>query len=108
MSLPQVTGYICRTCGWTDFHPVKLCPRCNGEVTQTILPGKGRIVTYTEIRYPPKGFENQAPYVVAIIDIENGPRVIARISNSIREVKVGSMVTLASSKESPLEFRLST
>jgi len=103
----QLTGYVCRKCGWADFHPVNLCPRCSGEVKQSTFAGEGKIVTYTVIRYPPKGFENQAPYVVAIIDIENGPRVIGRVSNSVDEVKIGSSVTLLSTREDALEFRLS-
>jgi uncharacterized OB-fold protein len=66
----------------------------------------GRVVTFTAIRYPPKGFENQAPYVVAIIDIEGGPRVIGRLSNSSDEVKIGADVVLKSNKEGSLEFQL--
>ena len=109
MSSPlQVTGYVCRNCGWTDFHPVSQCPRCNGGIRQSAIAGEGKVVTYTAIRYPPKGFENQAPYVVAIIDIDKGPRVIGRISNSADEVKIGSSVSLISSKECVLQFQLSS
>lgn len=64
-------------------------------------------MTYTAIRYPPKGFEKQAPYVVAVIDLKNGLRVVGRISNPANEVKIGSEVALTSSKEGTLEFRLS-
>ena len=74
---------------------------------QSAFAGTGRIATFTIIRYPPKGFENQAPYVVAIIDIENGPRVVGRVSNSADEVKIGSAVALMSSKQGALEFQLS-
>jgi hypothetical protein len=109
MSFPlQLTDYVCRNCGWTDFRPVNCCPRCNGDITQSAIAGEGKVVTYTAIRYPPKGFENQAPYVVAIIDIDKGPRIIGRISNSADEVKIGSTVSLISSKEGALEFQLSS
>jgi len=99
-------AYVCPSCGWADFHRAGLCPRCAGAVKELAFEGKGKIVTYTTIRYPPKGFENRAPYVVAIIDIENGPRVIGRVSNSPDEVKIGSAVSLSSAKEGALEFRL--
>ena len=108
MSLQQIESYVCGACGWADFHPVGKCPRCHGEINPETLPGKGRIVTYTEIRYPPSGFENKAPYVVAIIDIEHGPRVIGRISNPVKELKTGAAVSLVSAKENVLEFLLST
>lgn len=107
MPIPQITFYVCRNCGWADFHPVGQCPRCNGEVNQSTPPSEGKIVTYTSIRYPPKGFENEAPYIVAIVDLKKGPRVIGRISNSEDEMKIGSSVSLESSKDGVLEFRLS-
>jgi uncharacterized OB-fold protein len=58
------------------------------------------------IRYPPKGFEGEAPYVVAIIDIENGPRVIGRISTSPNEIEVGSEVELTGNRNHVLKFRV--
>ena len=99
--------YECQKCGWSDFHESKKCPRCQGEVGQTVVPGLGKIVTFTAIRYPPKGYESQAPYVVAIIKLENGPKVIGRVANPIDDVTVGSDVALASENVDTLEFRLS-
>jgi hypothetical protein len=108
MSTLRVSAYVCRGCGWSDFHPAPECPRCHGDITQSEFVGAGKIVTFTTIRYPPKGFENQAPYVVAIIDIDKGPRVIGRVSNSADDVRIGSSVSLKSSKEGKLEFQLCT
>lgn len=103
----QIVSYTCQKCGWGDFFPAQVCPRCSSETKQTVLPGRGRVVTFTAIRYPPRGFENQSPYVVAIIDIDEGPRVIGRVSNSSDEVKIGASVVLKSRKEDALEFQLS-
>jgi len=103
----QIVSYVCQKCGWADFYSVKNCPRCSGEIKQKPCSGIGRVVTFTEIRYPPKGFEDQAPYVVAIIDIEKGPRVIGRVSNPGDQVKIGADVVLKSKKEGTLEFMLS-
>jgi uncharacterized OB-fold protein len=63
-------------------------------------------VTYTAIRYPPKSFEDQAPYVVAIIDLDRGPRVMGRVTNPADELRIGSLVSLRSTKEGVLEFQL--
>ncbi len=104
----QIVSYVCQKCGWADFYPAETCPRCSNNTNQTAFPGVGKVVTFTAIRYPPKGFENQAPYVVAIIDIEGGPRVIGRLSNSSDSVKIGAAVVLKSRKESVLEFQLSS
>jgi scaffold protein (connect acetoacetyl-CoA thiolase and HMG-CoA synthase) len=73
---------------------------------RSAFAGEGKIVTFTAIRYPPKGFEGQAPYVVAIIDIQHGPRVIGRVANREDDVKIGSAVSLSSVIDGRLEFRL--
>jgi hypothetical protein len=43
------------------------------------LSGQGQIVTFTTIRAAPPGFENLAPYVVAIIRLDEGPRITAQL-----------------------------
>jgi len=107
MATLQITAYVCQQCGWTDFQLAAKCPRCHGDVSQSTFAGTGKIATFTVIRYPPKGFENQSPYVVAIIEIENGPRVVGRVSGSGDEVKIGSAVALKSNTRGTLEFQLS-
>jgi uncharacterized OB-fold protein len=72
------------------------------------VPSIGKVVTFTTIRYPPKDHEQQAPYVVAIIRIEKGPTVIARMITPIDDVKIGSKVVLSSHKNGALEFQLAT
>jgi uncharacterized OB-fold protein len=58
------------------------------------------------IRYPPVGFEEQAPYVVAIIDLNDGPRVIGRIKAHPEEVKIGANVDFTRETAGALEFAL--
>jgi len=103
---PEIAVYSCQKCGWTDFHDAKKCPHCQEEIRRTAVPGVGKIVTFTAIRYPPKGYENQAPYVVAIVRLQNGTNVIGRVTNTVDDLKIGSDVILASEKAGTLEFQL--
>jgi len=100
-----ITVYECEKCGWADFHLTERCPRCNESIRNSAFDGIGRIATYTTIRYPPKGFEDVAPYSVAIVDLENGIRVIGRISAS-ESLKIGAVVTISSKENGVLEFQL--
>jgi uncharacterized OB-fold protein len=75
-------------------------------MNEFMFAGEGRVATFTVIRYPPKGFEEEAPYIVALIDIDDGPRIIGRILAKPGEVEVGSAVTLAGSRTEYFEFRL--
>lgn len=57
------------------------------------LSGKGEVVTYTITHVAPENFEGQAPYPIAIIRLDEGPRVTAQIVDcDINDVKIGMKV----------------
>ncbi len=91
----QLIGTKCSTCGTCFFPPRWLCPNCRGagKVEETRLSGGGEVLTYTVVRVPPEGFERQAPYVVGIIKLDEGPRITSQIVDCEPEdVKIGSRV----------------
>jgi len=104
--MTTISGVICPKCQWSDFFKAQVCPRCLTVLTDTSFPGQGRIVTFTVIRYPPIGFEEQAPYVVSLIDLNSGPRVIGRVNAKPEEVKIGASVDFAREAAGALEFVL--
>jgi uncharacterized OB-fold protein len=54
------------------------------------LSGKGKIVTYSIIYVAPENFEGQTPYPIAIIQLEEGPRVTAQIVDcDLDKIKIG-------------------
>ncbi len=54
------------------------------------LSGKGEVVSYTIIHVAPEDFEEQVPYPIAIIKLEEGPQVTAQIVDcDIDDVKIG-------------------
>jgi uncharacterized OB-fold protein len=103
----SVMGVTCPKCQWSDFFRAQVCPRCSTELSVTSFPGQGRVVTFTVIRYPPIGFEEQAPYIVALIDLNSGPRVIGRLNAKPEEVTIGSNVNFSREANGALEFVLS-
>ena len=105
--LTTISGVICPKCKWSDFFKAQVCPRCLTSLTDSSFPSQGRIVTFTVIRHPPIGFEDQAPYVVAIIDLKDGPKVVGRVNSKPEEVKIGSEVEFARRAAGALEFALS-
>lgn len=57
------------------------------------LGGKGKVVTYTIIHVAPENFEEQIPYPIAIIKLDEGPQVTAQIVDCpIEDVKIGMKV----------------
>ena len=60
-----------------------LCPNCYSKETDLITStGKGKIYTYTVYHQAfDKAFEKDIPYVVAIIELEEGPHLLSNIVN---------------------------
>ena len=57
------------------------------------LSGKGEIVSYTIIHVGPEDFEEQVPYPIAIVKLEEGPQITAQIVDcKNEEVKIGMKV----------------
>jgi uncharacterized OB-fold protein len=57
------------------------------------LSGKGEVITYTIIHVGPGDFEEQIPYPIAIIKLDEGPQVTAQIVDCpIDEIKIGMEV----------------
>lgn len=86
----------CKNCGYIAFPPRQICPECKGkDFEPTRLSDKGKIVSYTIIRVPPKNFSFQAPYPVAIIELDGGGRITAQIADASQdEVKIGERVKI--------------
>lgn len=98
--IPQRYNFIGNRCGSCEriyFPPREACPYCRrkslGKMEDIKLRGKGEIITYTIIHVAPENFEEQIPYPVAIIQLEEGPRVTAQIVDcKIEDVKIGMKV----------------
>ncbi len=71
----------CNGCGKTHFLPRYLCPDCWSEDLAWIEAcGRGTVHSFTVIRRAPTpAFTGKVPYVVALIDLEEGPRMMANI-----------------------------
>jgi uncharacterized OB-fold protein len=81
----KVMATRCRKCGTNYFPPRLDCSKCLGsDVEWFEIKGNGKLVTYTVVNYGPTGFENDAPYTLAIADFD-GVRVFGRLSKGIKE-----------------------
>ena len=102
--LVGISGYSCPKCGWSDLLPVKACPACQSSVDQTQFSSHGKIATFTVIRYPPIGFEKASPYLIALIALENGPKVIGRVTENPKNAKIGQPVRFSRETKGALVF----
>ncbi len=91
----RLMGSVCRGCGHASFPPRADCPRClGGEFSFREWSGRGTVHTFTAIAAAPTGFEEAAPYTVAVVDLEEGGRLLAWLGDTIPagEVRIGMPV----------------
>lgn len=70
----------CRPCDAHYFPPRPFCPRCLSlDVTWEVASGRGRLHTYLINHLPSPGWEDHGPYVVAIVELAEGPRMMTNI-----------------------------
>ncbi len=59
------------------------------------LPNDGTIFTYTVIEVPPSQFKDEAPYVVAIVELSDGTKVMCQVADCDPEkLEIGQKVKL--------------
>lgn len=88
----RLMGSVCEECGHRSFPPRADCPKClSASFRYQEWSGRGTVHTYSEIAAAPTGFEDDAPYTVAVVDLEDGGRLLAWIGDSINpdEVAIG-------------------
>jgi len=86
----------CQQCNEHILYPRQICPRCLSSKLEWVkVSGKGRIYTHSVIYQPAHpGFVNDIPYVLAIIELDEGPRILSNIVECVPEdVKVDMPVT---------------
>ncbi len=71
----------CVGCGTVRFYPRHLCPACwSPDHAWIEAAGQGRVHSFTIIHRPPSPeFADRVPYVVALVDLEEGPRMMANV-----------------------------
>ena len=92
----RLEGTQCKDCATLHFPPRLICPECSSEHLEAYqLKGRGRIYSFTTVFQAPDIFDKQIPYVVALVDLEEGVRITAQLTDvSEREVSVGMPVEM--------------
>lgn len=85
----------CKACATLHFMPRYLCPVCWSDQLEWVeSKGGGSVHSYTVIRRAPApAFAARVPYVVALIDLDEGPRMITNIiGDDALDVRIGDRV----------------
>lgn len=89
----MVAGARCVACGHALVRPVPRCIRCRGRVEPERFRSEGRIwaTTVVHVAAEPGG---EAPYRLAYVDLDAGPRVLLRLEPADVPAAIGDRVRL--------------
>ena len=93
-------GEVCPHCDAKIFPPRDVCPECGGEAkTPFTFSGQGEVYSFTSYSNAPTGFEEQAPYTIAMVKLNEGPVVTAQLTDLGAEpVRIGMPVEMVTRK----------
>ncbi|HEX5940153.1 MAG TPA: Zn-ribbon domain-containing OB-fold protein [Dehalococcoidia bacterium] len=72
---------FCSVCSEFFWFPRPFCPKCfSWGIEWRSVSGKGKLYTYA-IQYRPQmpGFESELPYITAIVELDEGPRLMTNL-----------------------------
>ncbi len=96
----KLKGIRCESCGYITATFREICPECGSDRLREVeLKTKGKIVSYTVVRYPPLEFKGQEPYIIAMVELEDGCKVVGQLVDcKIEDVRDGAPVEVVFKK----------
>ena len=87
----------CNACGMMHFYPRELCPHCySDDLDWKEAKGTGEIYSYTVAhRAAGPAFTDDVPYAVAVVTLDEGPRMLTRILGDSHSVRIGQRVQVS-------------
>ncbi len=71
---------VCDACGHHIWYPRSWCPLCGSDaLTWRAMSGRGTVYACTVVRKATGPWGDAAPYVVAYVELEEGPRLLTNV-----------------------------
>lgn len=94
----------CDDCGHYRYIPKDICQHCYSEqTTWSPISGRGEVYTYTIVRRAPTpAYQEEAPYALVHVTMEEGFRMIAKLRTDDPEaVRIGMPVQIVYEDATP-------
>ena len=76
----KLLGLKCRACGAITTPPKMVCRQCAGMDMEVIeLKGSGKIRTFTTVFVASEGREDEVPYTIVIVELDDGPWIMGNL-----------------------------
>ena len=76
----RLTLQRCSACDAVVWWPRSLCPECSSfDLTWFEATGNGTVYSYTVVERAPGSWGRSAPYVLAYVELDEGPRLMTNL-----------------------------
>ena len=77
----KLLGLKCQECGTITVPPKMVCRKCASPDMEIIeLTGKGKIQTFTTCNVAPEGREDEVPYIIVLVELDEGPWIMGNLT----------------------------
>lgn len=94
----KLKGTLCTKCNEFYFPPRAYCTK--NDYTDEFMEWKefssykGKVVSFSEVHIGPVGFERYTPYMVCVVDMDGGGRLIGWADVSPKDISIGDVITV--------------
>jgi uncharacterized OB-fold protein len=84
----------CLRCSFVIWYPRQFCPECGHQTVEWFeASGHGSIYTFTIVRRGEGAYRDTPQYVLAFVELEEGPRVLTNLIDcNPEELRIGQRV----------------
>ena len=79
----KLLGLKCNSCGTITVPPKMVCRQCTSpDMDIVALSGKGKIQTFTTVFVAPEGREDECPYMIVLVELDEGPWIMGNLAGT--------------------------
>jgi len=76
----KLLGLKCQECGTITVPPKMTCQKCTSPDMEIVeLKGEGKIRTFTTVNVAPEGREDEVPYAILLVELDEGPWIMGNL-----------------------------
>ncbi|MFC1931413.1 Zn-ribbon domain-containing OB-fold protein [Chloroflexota bacterium] len=77
----KLLGLKCKECSTVTVPPKMVCRQCASPDMEIIeLKGSGKIQTFTTCNVAPEGRENEVPYIITLVELDEGAWIMGNLA----------------------------
>ena len=79
----KLLGLKCKECGTITVPPKMVCRKCASPDLEVVeLKGTGKIQTFTTCNVAPEGREDEVPYIILLVELDEGPWIMGNLTGT--------------------------